>query len=160
MAPLVIIDPPPEARASREELFGHVMVLRTCDNLDARLRELRLQEKPLALYVFSRSGAAVQHVLDRSFSGGVTVNDTSMHLSVPYPPFGGVGHSGIGAYGFGQDGFRRFSHARAVYLQAGPYALLRAMHPPYGRLYDMVVVKGLRRLKRKYANVKPLGLGE
>ncbi|WP_322095060.1 aldehyde dehydrogenase family protein [Paraburkholderia bannensis] len=155
MAPVVIVDPPQTARASREELFGPVMVLHTRDDLDTVLARQRQRDKPLGLYVFSRSGARVRHVLDRSFSGGVTINDTIMHLSVPDLPFGGVGHSGTGAYGFGVEGFRRFSHARAVYRRAGPYSLVRAMHPPFGRLYDFAVVRTLRRLARQYAKVAP-----
>lgn len=155
MAPVVIIDPPETARASREELFGPVMVLHTRDDLDTVLAQQRLRDKPLGLYVFSRSGANVRHVLERSFSGGVTINDTIMHLSVPDLPFGGVGHSGTGAYGFGIEGFRRFSHARAVYRRAGPYSLVRAMHPPFGRLYDFAVLRNLRRLSRQYAKVAP-----
>lgn len=155
MALLVIIDPPMDARASREELFGPLMVLRTCNDVDDALRIQRTQEKPLGLYVFSRSEVKVRHVLDRSFSGGVTINDTIMHLSVADLPFGGVGHSGTGAYGFGIEGFRRFSHARAVYRQGGPFSLMRAMHPPFGRLYGFAVLRALQRLERKYASVKP-----
>lgn len=155
MAPVVIIDPPAHARASREELFGPVMVMHTREDLDTVLAKQRLLEKPLGLYVFSKSAANVRHVLDRSFSGGVTINDTIMHLSVPDLPFGGVGHSGTGAYGFGVEGFRRFSHARAVYRRAGPYSLVRAMHPPFGRLYDFAVTRTLQKLSRQYASVAP-----
>lgn len=156
MAPVVLIDPPAQARASREEIFGPVMVLRTCTDLQATLAAQRQLDKPLGLYVFSGNAASAQQVLDGSFSGGVTVNDTAMHFSVPDLPFGGVGHSGVGAYGMGEEGFRRFSHPRAVYKQAGPYALMRAMRPPYGRLYQQVFVKGLQRLEKRYADVQPL----
>jgi coniferyl-aldehyde dehydrogenase len=155
MAPVVILDPPETARASREELFGPVLVLHTKGDIDSVLARQRQRDKPLGLYVFSRSGAKVRYVLERSFSGGVTINDTIMHLSVPDLPFGGVGHSGTGAYGFGIEGFRRFSHARAVYRRAGPYSLVRAMHPPFGRLYDFAVTRTLRRLARQYAKVAP-----
>ena len=68
--------------------------------------------------------------------------------------FGGVGKSGIGAYSPGIDGFRRFSHARGVYKQAGPMALLRAMQPPYGKLFDMAIRGQVEKLARKYAGVK------
>jgi coniferyl-aldehyde dehydrogenase len=155
MAPTVIVDPAPDLRASREELFGPVLVLRSCDEPQVTLAELRQGDKPLGLYVFARDAGAAQRVLDASFSGGATVNDTLMHLSVKDLPFGGVGHSGMGAYGFGVEGFRRFSHARAVYWQSGPFSLLRAMHPPYGKLYQLAVEGTLRRLARRYADVPP-----
>lgn len=157
MAPTVIVDPAPTLRASREELFGPVLVLRSCDAPLPAMQALRQGEKPLGLYVFSRSRHAAQQVLDASFSGGATVNDTLMHLSVKDLPFGGVGHSGMGAYGFGIEGFRRFSHARAVYWQGGPFGLLRAMHPPYGVLYRFAIEGTLRRWQRRYADVPPRG---
>lgn len=156
IAPTVLIDPPPEARASREEIFGPVMVLRTCPDLDGTLRAMRREDKPLGLYVFSRDRGAAQRVLDGSFSGGASLNDIAMHFAVHDLPFGGAGASGIGAYGSGLEGFRRFSHARAVYHQAGPFGLTRAMRPPYGKLYQMVFVDGMKRLEKRYADVRPV----
>ena len=55
-------------------------------------------------------------MLTRTTSGGVTVNDTIMHVAMEDLPFGGVGPSGMGAY-HGIDGFRQFSHRKAVYQQ-------------------------------------------
>jgi coniferyl-aldehyde dehydrogenase len=47
-------------------------------------------------------------------------------------PFGGVGPSGMGSY-HGMDGFRTFSHAKAVYKQAKlDVARLAGIKPPYG----------------------------
>jgi coniferyl-aldehyde dehydrogenase len=47
-------------------------------------------------------------------------------------PFGGVGPSGMGSY-HGVDGFREFSHRKAIYRQLkkdlGP---MKALRPPYG----------------------------
>jgi coniferyl-aldehyde dehydrogenase len=52
-------------------------------------------------------------VLTRTCSGGVTLNGVLSHASTEGLPFGGVGQSGMGAY-HGIDGFRTFSHAKAV----------------------------------------------
>src|SRR3546814_10558231 len=109
------------------------MVVIPYDNVQRLCVSLREMEKPLGLYVFSKRSRFVQDVLDGSFSGGVTVNDAMFHYSVPDLPFGGVGRSGMGSYSFGIEGFRRFSHARSVYHQAGPAALMRVLQPPYGR---------------------------
>jgi coniferyl-aldehyde dehydrogenase len=47
-------------------------------------------------------------------------------------PFGGVGPSGIGSY-HAVEGFREFSHARAVYHQSKiDIAKLGGFKPPYG----------------------------
>ncbi|WP_169729288.1 aldehyde dehydrogenase family protein [Solimonas soli] len=145
-----IIDPPEGTRALGEELFGPVLVVIPYDDLDTLCAGLRRLEKPLGLYVFSRSHAFAQDVLDRSFSGGVTINDAMFHYSVPDLPFGGVGRSGMGSYSFGIEGFRRFSHARSVYRQAGPAALMRVLQPPYGKLFDFAVRGGLEKLARRY----------
>jgi coniferyl-aldehyde dehydrogenase len=54
-------------------------------------------------------------------------------------PFGGVGASGIGAYR-GFDGFKTFSHARAVYKQGWlNLQRLSGMVPPYGERADKVL---------------------
>ena len=72
-------------------------------------------------------------MLGRTVSGGVTVNDVIFHISNEDLPFGGVGPSGMGNY-HGLDGFRTFSHARAVFHQTGvDVAGIAGMRPPYGK---------------------------
>jgi aldehyde dehydrogenase (NAD+) len=98
---------------------------------------IRRRPKPLALYVFSRSGSTVEETLQGTTSGGVCVNNTLLHLANPRLPFGGVGPSGIGNY-HGRAGFRAFSHERAVMRQQGN-PLARLLAPPYsGRMNRMV----------------------
>ncbi|MES0875394.1 aldehyde dehydrogenase family protein [Sinimarinibacterium thermocellulolyticum] len=146
----VVADAPASSRVMTEEIFGPVMVIVDYDKVDAACAYLRKRPKPLGLYVFSRDRRWVQTVLDLSFSGGVTVNDAMFHYSVPDLPFGGVGHSGMGAYSVGIHGFRQFSHARAVYRQAGPRAILRILQPPYGRLFDLTVRRHIEHLAAKH----------
>ncbi|PPJ40659.1 coniferyl aldehyde dehydrogenase, partial [Pseudoxanthomonas sp. KAs_5_3] len=71
--------------------------------------------------------------LDRTISGGVTLDDVVFHVSMEDLPFGGVGPSGMGSY-HGVDGFRTFSHAKAVYKQARiDVAKLAGLKPPYDK---------------------------
>jgi coniferyl-aldehyde dehydrogenase len=77
-----------------------------------------------------------QRVLDRTISGGVTLNGVMMHVTQDALPFGGVGPSGIGAY-HGRDGFRRFSHARGVF-KVGFMNGFEMARPPYGRLVRLL----------------------
>ncbi|MDB5970180.1 MAG: hypothetical protein JWQ90_2630 [Hydrocarboniphaga sp.] len=145
----LIVNPPADSRAATEELFGPVWVMTTYDDAEQVCASLRRMPKPLGLYVFSKNKRFSQYVLDRTFSGGVTLNDAMFHYSVPDLPFGGIGRSGMGAYSFGIEGFRRFSHARSVYKQGGPQSLMRVMLPPYGKLFDMMVRGGLDKLAKK-----------
>jgi aldehyde dehydrogenase (NAD+) len=66
--------------------------------------------------VFSNDEAFVADVLERTSSGGVTVNNVIMHYLESKLPFGGVNSSGIGRYK-GIHGFRELSHARSVLVQ-------------------------------------------
>ena len=71
-------------------------------------------------------------MLDGATSGGATVNGTLLHIAQDDLPFGGVGPSGMGAY-HGREGFRRFSHARAVH-QVGFANVFEMLGPPWGGL--------------------------
>jgi aldehyde dehydrogenase (NAD+) len=92
--------------------------------------------------VFSRRDEHIARILERTASGGVSVNDVLVHFGNPDLPFGGLRESGIGSY-HGWYGFRTFSHERAV-LRRGRLALTRMHYPPYGRR-----VSGLLRVFRR-----------
>ena len=76
-------------------------------------------------------------VLRRTVSGGVTVNDTLMHIAHDNLPFGGVGDSGWGAY-HGEQGFLRFCHQKSVLVQSR-WAMGSLFYPPYGAKFDQVM---------------------
>jgi coniferyl-aldehyde dehydrogenase len=75
--------------------------------------------------------------LGRTISGGVTLNGTILHVAQNDLPFGGVGPSGMGAY-HGFDGFKRFSHARAIH-KVGFMNGFERLAPPHGKLQKMAV---------------------
>jgi len=77
-------------------------------------RFINERDRPLALYVYSKSNATARDFLARTMSGGAGVNLPMLHLSVEDMPFGGVGASGQGAY-HGETGFLTFTHERAVF---------------------------------------------
>ena len=82
-------------------------------------------------------------VLQSTISGGVTVNDVIFHVGQEDLPFGGVGPSGMGSY-HGFDGFREFSHARAVYTQTGN-EIIAMLRPPYGEKFRKQIGARLKR---------------
>lgn len=117
LAPTLIADVPDTAEVMREEIFGPLLPVVPYASLEDAYAYINDRPRPLALYVFSNDQSVVDATLNRTLSGGVTVNDTLLHCVQEELPFGGVGDSGIGSY-HGEAGFRTFSHARAVFTQA------------------------------------------
>ncbi len=145
LAPTVLVDVPPDAPVLQEEIFGPVLPVVTYRTLEDALAYVRSRPKPLALYVFSKSGSAVNETLAGTSSGGVLVNNTLLHLANPALPFGGIGPSGIGNY-HGRAGFRTFSHERAVMRQQGN-PMARLLAPPYGARMNRMVARLARWLE-------------
>ena len=98
----------------QDEIFGPILPVKTYQSIDEVVGYVNEHDRPLGLYYFGNDGDEKKTVLERTTSGGVTVNDVVMHVSMEDLPFGGVGPSGMGSY-HGIDGFRTFSHAKAVY---------------------------------------------
>ncbi len=112
-----------------DEVFGPILPVLTYDRLDDAVGFVNQRPKPLAVYVFSRSSATAQEVVERVPAGGATINHIALHALVPSLPFGGVGSSGTGAY-HGEWGFQTFSHRKAV-LAKTARPDLRFVYPPY-----------------------------
>ena len=100
----------------QEEIFGPILPVKTYRTIDEAIDYVNEHDRPLGLYYFGQDKSEEDRVLTRTISGGVTVNDVLFHNAMEDLPFGGVGPSGMGNY-HGVDGFRTFSHARAVYRQ-------------------------------------------
>jgi coniferyl-aldehyde dehydrogenase len=130
--PAIVLDAGDDTRIMQEEIFGPLLPVRPYDEIDEAIANISTRPRPLALYYFGRDRAEQARVLANTLSGGVTVNDVTMHYLAADLPFGGVGASGMGAY-HGEHGFRRFSHARAVLRQSRfDFASFSGLRPPYG----------------------------
>ena len=146
VAPTLLDNVPPDARVMEEEIFGPLLPIQAYSDLDAVISSINAQPKPLALYVFSRSAAHIDAVLQRTSSGGACVNHCVMQYAHGNLPFGGVNNSGIGnAHGF--YGFQAFSHQRAV-LRSTPLRLVKMFFPPF--------TAGRHRLIRKVVDLLKL----
>ena len=145
MRPLLVFDLPAQARLLQDEIFGPILPVLPYDRLDTVIAHINARPRPLALYWFGEDEAARDRVLAGTVSGGVTVNDTLMHIAHDGLPFGGVGESGLGAY-HGETGFLRFTHEKAVFVQSR-FGRGDLLYPPFGARFDRVM--GLiRRLLR------------
>ncbi|MDW8480113.1 MAG: coniferyl aldehyde dehydrogenase [Xanthomonadales bacterium] len=127
--PTLVFDPPPGIRLSCEEIFGPILPLLPYRDLDQAIAHVLAGERPLALYAFDRDRRRLGELLARTHAGGVTVNDTMLHVASPRLPFGGIGASGMGSY-HGEAGFRAFSHFKPVLAPARLHPA-RWLVPPY-----------------------------
>jgi aldehyde dehydrogenase (NAD+) len=139
VAPTVIRNPRQDSALMRDEIFGPLLPVIGVDSLQQAVADwVAPREKPLALYVYSRSASAVRWVLENTTSGGAAVNDAVVQLVNTSLPFGGVGHSGMGAY-HGRAGFEAMSHRRAVLRQSTLLNVIDAVRrPPYASKYGKV----------------------
>lgn len=122
-----------DMKVMQEEIFGPILPVKTYNTIDEAINYVNEHDRPLGLYYFGSDGAEEGKVLGKTISGGVTVNDVIFHNAMEDLPFGGVGPSGMGHY-HGFDGFKEFSHMRAVYKQSNmDVAGLAGFKPPYGK---------------------------
>src|SRR3546814_10209534 len=59
----------------QEEIFGPILPVRRYDTIDGAIGEVNRRARPLGLYYFGRDEAERRRVLDRTISGGVTLDD-------------------------------------------------------------------------------------
>jgi aldehyde dehydrogenase (NAD+)/coniferyl-aldehyde dehydrogenase len=137
MPPTLLVGTPESSRVMRDEIFGPILPVVAYDDFDAALAYVNARPRPLALYYFDRDDARIRRVLAETTAGGVTVNDTILHIAQDGLPFGGVGPSGMGRY-HGYDGFLTFSNQKGVFRQARLNAMA-LFRPPYGRMFERLV---------------------
>ncbi len=135
IAPTVMTDVTFDDKVMGEEIFGPVLPVIAYDDEDDMLRTLQAMETPLALYLFSKDKKRVQKYLTMRSSGDAVVNDTIIHSANPHLPFGGKGHSGMGAY-HGRHSFETFSHKRSVVYRH--LALDLPRYAPYPKSFNFL----------------------
>lgn len=140
--PTLILNATDDMTVMQEEIFGPVLPIRTYTSIDDTIAEINARPRPLALYYFGDDSAESEALLNRTHSGGVTINDVIFHFTMDDLPFGGVGSSGMGAY-HGRRGFLEFSHEKGVYRQTAS-ELLAMMRPPYGEAFRKQVAARLK----------------
>ncbi len=113
IVPTLLRNPGDDLQVMQDEIFGPLLPIKPYETLSEVIAQINARPRPLALYYFGNDAAEEAQVLSRTCSGGVTLNGVMSHASTEGLPFGGVGQSGMGAY-HGIDGFRTFSHAKAV----------------------------------------------
>jgi len=135
--PLIAINVTEEMELMRREIFGPILPIKTYREIDECLAYVNGRERPLALYLFTNDRALQEKVYMHTMSGGVCVNDCSMHVAQHDLPFGGIGNSGMGQY-HGYEGFLEFSKLRPIFIQAARPLSGALLSPPYGMVFKMM----------------------
>jgi len=134
--PTIVLNPSDDMKIMQEEIFGPVLPVKTYKEVNEPVNYINSKDRPLGLYYFGEDNTEKEFVLENTTSGGVTVNDVISHIQMEDLPFGGVGPSGMGSY-HGYDGFKEFSHAKAVYKQSKLNLMkLAGLVPPYKKKED------------------------
>ncbi len=139
IAPTVLRNVAPDAPAMRDEIFGPILPVIGVKDMEQAIAFVNARPKPLALYLFSSDPLVQECVLERTTSGGVTVNHALLHLAQPSLPFGGVGASGMGAY-HGRASFETFSHRKSVLFKPTWFDP-SFFYPPYSHFKQKLIRK-------------------
>ncbi|WP_413500520.1 coniferyl aldehyde dehydrogenase [Psychrobacter maritimus] len=142
MPPVIVSEPAPDSDVMQNEIFAPILPLMHYDSLDDAIRFINERPRPLALYVFGDNNSEIDQVRNNTVSGGLCINEVIMHVAQHDLPFGGVGHSGTGAY-HGKAGFERLSHMKPVFVQSKLNGL-NILLPPYGGLFKKAMALFLK----------------
>lgn len=129
MEPTILTNVSVDSPVMTEEIFGPILPVLEFEDIGEVIDFVNNREKPLALYYFSEDNKKVEYVLRNTTSGGVTINDTIIHVANSNLPFGGVGNSGLGKY-HGKSSFDVFTHERAV-MKRGTFIEFNIRFAPY-----------------------------
>ncbi len=137
LAPTLLTGVDDGMRVMQEEIFGPLLPVISYTTLDDAIRYVNEHARPLALYYFGHEHADIERVLNETIAGGVTLNETILHISQDHLPFGGVGPSGMGSY-HGHFGFETFSKQKAVFHQSSVNGL-KLFQPPFGKRFEALI---------------------
>nr|WP_294779376.1 aldehyde dehydrogenase [uncultured Flavobacterium sp.] len=129
ISPTLLEEPDLDSAVMKEEIFGPILPILTYENENDIENVVSRYEKPLSFYIFSENKSFTKKLIKKYSFGGGCINDTVVHFSNKRLPFGGVGHSGIGAY-HGQLSFDTFSHHKSI-VKKGNWLDLPMRYAPY-----------------------------
>ncbi|KAM7344320.1 aldehyde dehydrogenase type III isoform 2-T2 [Cochliomyia hominivorax] len=152
--PTIIVDVKPEDPVMQSEIFGPILPIVNVESAYDAIKFINSREKPLVVYVFSKSKKVIKEFKDNTLSGGFCSNETIMHCGVDVLPFGGVGSSGMGCY-HGKYGFDTFTHKKSCLgknLKPLGEKLASGRYPPYSER-KAAILNFLLRKRRPFPNL-------
>tara|TARA_B110000090_G_scaffold209877_1_gene268413 strand:+ start:3595 stop:5019 length:1425 start_codon:yes stop_codon:yes gene_type:complete len=135
--PTILTNVSMDSKVMQNEIFGPILPIIPYKNISEVIDTINSKEKPLALYIYSKSNKNINNILTNTRAGGSCINNNAVHFFNNNLPFGGSNNSGIGK-SHGYFGFQEFSNARGVLKQHIPGALEMLM-PPYTNFKEKMI---------------------
>jgi aldehyde dehydrogenase (NAD+) len=105
--------------------------------MEEAIHYINANEKPLALYIFSKNRKTTEFILKNTRAGCTAINHNQLQFLNTNLPFGGSNNSGIGkSHGF--FGFQEFSNQRSV-LKQHTFGAVDLLYPPYNNFKQKIV---------------------
>lgn len=130
-----------DSKILKEEIFGPLLPIVTFKTKEEAVGLIKSKDKPLAMYIYSKSKKNIDYFLNNTSAGGIGINVSGVHIGNPNLPFGGVNHSGLGK-SRGHAGFLEFSNEKAIINQK-LISFTELLAPPYNakkqRLINLIL---------------------
>lgn len=146
LSPCLISGVDKNMKLMQEEIFGPILPIIEYDDIDEALDYINEYDNALALYVFSHDKNNIETIRKKTNSGGLSINETLLHVGHANLPFGGAGKSGLGKY-HGHFGFEEMSNLRSV-LHRKFSSGTQYFYPPYKQNKKSRIDKVIRYLTR------------
>lgn len=127
--PTVVSNLTEDSSLLQEEIFGPILPIKTYKTIDEAVGYVNSKEKPLALYIYSKSKKNTSFIINNTRAGSTCINNNVIQYSNHNLPFGGTNNSGIGK-SHGIFGFQEFSNMRSV-MKQHTKGSIEFLFPPY-----------------------------
>ena len=136
--PTILTNISKKSKIHIEEIFGPILPIYDYNFLDDAINFINNNNKPLALYIFSKNKKNINRIINETSSGGICINHSTLHYSNYHLPFGGVNNSGSGRC-HGVHGFKEFSNAKSIFKQIIKISPTDLIIPPYTRFKQKII---------------------
>ena len=127
-----------KSKMYKEEIFGPLIPIFNFNKIEEVIKFINKNEKPLALYIFSKNNNNIKTIINNTSSGGVCINHSTLHYSNNNLPFGGINNSGTGRC-HGIYGFHELSNKKSILKQVLPSSPTDFLFPPYNNFKNKLI---------------------
>ncbi len=127
-----------KSKMYKEEIFGPLLPIFDFNEIEEVIEFINKNEKPLALYIFSKNNNNIKAIINNTSSGGVCINHSTLHYSNNNLPFGGINNSGTGRC-HGIYGFHELSNKKSIFKQVLPSSPTDFLFPPYNNFKNKLI---------------------